>query len=435
MPYHRAPIPLLIMAALFPLYSVVLLLTCILAAPFWIIKMRKRGGWGTGLLQRIGQYSKPDFTQLQGRDYYHAVSVGEVVIAIKAIKEIQSRQPDYRAVIACTTATGQEIARTQAPKNSTILYAPLDFQFLLRRLFTQLQPRQIILVDSELWPNLLRYTQRHDIPLKIINGRLSDKSYIQFIKFRSLLAPLLSQIKAVCVDGSEQASRWQSLGVPAENTHDVGSLKFDFAIDQNRAPAEFSKQLDQFPSHKTKILLASTHAPEEESLAQELLRLDFPFLLMVAPRHAERRTEVQKELTTLGYTVTSRTTFQQPTASGHHAFLLDTTGELSQWTSLADIVIIGKSWLKKTGGQNPFEAISQGKLLIAGPHMQNFEPLFSKVVSQEGAIQLVSPNNLANQIEELVKEQRAENIAQRGQSFLKKHLGATVQTADFILQN
>ncbi len=414
------------------IYTILLFLACLVAAPAWMIKMRKRGGWGTGLQQRIGNYSAIDFQAHQHSDYYHAVSVGEAVMALKVIAELAKSNPDYHAVIACTTATGHEIARTQSTQNTLVIYAPLDFPVLLNRLFSKLSPRQVILVDSELWPNLLRYTQKKGIPLKIINGRISDNSYKHFLRFQNLLSPLLQHVTAVCVDGSTQQSRWQALGVSTENTHNVGSLKFDFTASASTPPAEFNEQLQAFPPHDLKILLASTHAAEEQALAEELQKLPLNFLLMVAPRHAERRIEVQTSLETLEYTVTTRTRFSQPSATGAHAFLLDTTGELSRWTGMADIVIVGKSWLAKQGGQNPFEAISQQKLVICGPYMQNFEPLFSEVVSAGGALQLKNIQDLSSRITALNESSDINTIAKTGKKHLKTKLGATQKTSSII---
>jgi len=430
--YYRITIQSSIMNILLSVYPVILAIICILGAPAWILKMRKRGGWGTGLSQRIGLYRNLDFKPHKNSDYYHAVSVGETIMALKVIAEIEKDHPTYRSVIACTTATGHEIARNQSSENCLIIYAPLDFSILLKGLFSQLTPRQIILVDSELWPNLLRFAQRKSIPLKIINGRISDRSYSKFTKFRNILRPLLKHVSVVCVDGETQASRWTDLGVPASHIHDVGNLKFDFNGNQIEPPTEFIEQLDTFPTTRSKILLASTHAPEEEEIASELKKLPTDFTLMVAPRHAERRDQVQSILEKLDYTVTRRSNFQKPSNEASHAFLLDTTGELAQWTSLADIVIAGKSWSSKRGGQNPFEAVSQRKLVICGPHMENFEPLFSELVSQNGVIQLNDIQELVPTLNKIMNSDQITTIAQKGENYLLTKLGATQKTASLI---
>lgn len=432
MSHYGITIHIKLMNVLLFFYSLLLAVFCVLGAPAWILKMRRRGGWGTGLLQRIGVYKDTDLSKYRGTDYYHAVSVGEAIMALKVIAELEKNDPDYRAVIACTTATGHEIIRNQRSASHLLIYAPLDFTFLLRRLFSRLKPRQIILVDSELWPNLLRYTSRNEVALKIINGRISDGSYRSFLRFRRVLQPLLKHVSAVCVDGETQSSRWLQLGVLAESIHDVGSLKFDFNGDAVEAPDEFIEQINAFPETSLKVLLASTHAPEEEVIARELQSLSQEHLLMVAPRHAERRDQVKSELADIGYKVTSRSSFTPPSGDASHAFLLDTTGELARWTSLADIVIIGKSWLNKRGGQNPFEAVSQQKLVICGPNMNNFEPLFSELVSQGGIVQLDSPKDIVPFLEGIAHSQQAAEIARLGKVYLSKKLGATEETAVII---
>jgi len=415
-------------------YTFLLLIVCLFASPAWIIKMKKRGGWGTGLKQRLGLYKGVDLSSYKDKDYYHAVSVGEAVMALKLVSALKKQDPEYRAIIACTTATGHEIARQNLDLECLIIYAPLDFPFLLHRLFSKITPRQIILVDSELWPNLLHYTRRKEIITKIVNGRISEKSYKSFTRWKFLTSKFLAHISVVCTDGSTQCSRWETLGVKHNNIYDVGSLKFDFETSAISPPNDFLEQLASFPSHEYKVLLASTHAPEEKALAHEIKKLPFSTLLLVAPRHAERRNEVKSDLESLGYKVTLKSRFSTSTASSSNAFLIDTTGELSRWTHFADLVIIGKSWLSKTGGQNPFESIAQTKPLIAGPHMENFEPLFSEVVKMNGAIQLESVDELSSIINELIKSGEISKVAQSGKNLLSKKLGATQKTVKFITQ-
>lgn len=420
------------MAIIRLIYSLLLFFATLLAAPAWVLKMKRRGGWGSGLIQRLGVHDDEAFRGFQNKDYYHAVSVGEVVMAIKVIKEIQTSSKDYKAIIAVTTATGQQIATAQLPPNTKVIYAPLDFTLLIHTVLNSIKPKQVILVDSELWPNLLSYTEKNSIPLKIINGRISDNSYDNLRKFKGLISPLIQHIKAVCVDGDTQVERWRSLGVLESNIHNVGSLKFDLESDNAPAPQQFSEQLTKFGNAPV-ILISSTHAGEEVILVRELQKVRSPYRLAVAPRHAERREEITTELDTLGITVTKRSDFSTPSLDNDNAFLIDTTGELTLWMKLADIVIIGKSWLKK-GGQNPFEAIIQGVPTICGPHMNNFEPLLSEVVAAQGALQLANINELAETVDRLLNNKAMRSsLANTGVAYLSSKTGATKQTAAQIL--
>ena len=415
-------------------YTILLALLLPIAAPFWILKMKRRGGFGTGLTQRIGGYDANKLRKYQGADYYHAISVGETVMAAKVIRKIRDQKPDYQAVIAVTTATGHEYAKKQNLPNTLIIYAPLDFPIFFSQLFPFLTPQKIILVDSELWPNLLNYCQKKEYPLYIINGRISESSHQNYLRFQPFISRLLEAVHGVCLDGETQAARWESLGIPRKKLHLTGSLKFDFNEDSIKAPKEFSEQLTSSlgDKHPT-ILLSSTHEGEERALVEQLEKSNYPFRLFITPRHAERRAVIKGDLESLGYQVTLRSQFTAPKKHSKNCFLIDTTGELTQWTALADIVIVGKSWLKKTG-QNPFEAIIQGKPTVCGSDMSNFEPLFSEVVEKEGAYQVQNLQELPATIENLLADlPRAKKVGQNGKMFLQAKSGATEKTTQVLL--
>ncbi len=413
------------------LYTPLLFVASLLLAPAWILKMKKRGGFGTGLIQRLALFRDPIHECFQDTDYYHAVSVGEVVMAIKVIRAIQCDRPDYHAVIAVTTATGHQIAHKQLPKQTLVIYAPLDFPGLIHRTFSAFKPQRLILVDSELWPHLLHYTQRHDIPTLVINGRISEKSFQSFLKLKPILQRLLCHVRLVCVDGPTQVKHWSTLGAP--HVQDVGSLKFDVHASSDQPPVDFVSQLSALGGSGPVILIASTHAKEEHALVQEILKVHSPYRLLIAPRHAERRDEVVQDLSAIGVRTCLRSNFTPPHTPEQHALLLDTTGELASWMNLADIVIIGKCWLK-SGGQNPFESIASGRLTITGPAMKNFEPLISEVITAGGCISLDSHLELSSTLTELFQSpSNADAIASIGKEFLRSKSGATDKTAQLLL--
>lgn len=419
------------------IYTLLLCVASVLAAPLWVWKMKKRGGWGTGLIERLGVITPEELEPYKGADYYHAISVGEVAMAIKVIKECQKLDASYRAVIAVTTATGHEIARLKAPENTHLIYAPLDFPTFLKKAFRPLKPRQIVLVDSELWPNMLHYAQKHGIPVKIINGRLSERSYNRFLKVSALTKRLLSSVTTVCTDGEIQVARWQHLGIPEERIYDVGSLKFDFASPPLPPSEEFHEMVESLGSGKPTIILSSTHPGEEKLLAELLKDVSFPFRLIAVPRHAERREEVSKNLQSIGYHVILRSQFKTPKFDPllSSVLLVDTTGELSRWLQLADLVIMGKGWIKK-GGQNPFESAILGIPTLCGPHMDNFQPLLGELVAKDGAIQVSSHKQLIQAVDNLLRNpDRAQQIGKKGQYFLETKTGATHKTSKVILHH
>lgn len=417
------------------IYTLLLFCAALVVAPFWVRKMKKRGGRGTGLIERLGVFNGGTLEASKGADYYHAVSVGEVVMAIKVIKQSLKINPGYKAVIAVTTATGREIALAKAPNNTRVIYAPLDFPFCLRKVLPVIDPPQIILVDSELWVNLQRYAEKRGIPVKIINGRLSERSYERYMKIRPLIKPMLRPIVSVCTDGEVQVSRWHNLGMPDERIYDVGSLKFDFANKPAPPSMKFQHMINTLGISKPTIILSSTHPGEEKLLADLLKGVSLPYRLVVVPRHAERREEVTRDLQSIGYHVVLRSKFKEPKHDRliPSALLVDSTGELSQWIQLADLVIMGKSWLKK-GGQNPFESAVLGIPTVCGPFMDNFEPLFSELVDKGGAMQVSNNNQLTKTVDNLLRNgDRAKQMGQKGKSFLETKTGATYKTAKVIL--
>lgn len=417
------------------LYTILFFIFTLLMAPLWLWKMKKRGGWGTGLRERLGLINKQDFTDVVGADYYHAVSVGEVKMAVKVIEECLQEDENYRAVIAVTTSTGRETAFLNCPKNTEIIYAPIDLPPVIKKVFSFLQPRQLILVDSELWVNLQHYAEREKIPVRVINGRLSERSFLRYQKFPAVVNPMLKPIVSVCVDGEIQVSRWQALGIPEDQIYDVGSLKFDFSETEITTPEEFKDMLDSIGSEAPVVMLASTHPGEEKLLAQSLRELNLPHRLAVVPRHMERREEVIRDLKSVGYNAVLRSDFKKPLLDrlSPTVLVIDSTGELASWLALADVVIIGKSWVKK-GGQNPFESVIAGIPTICGPYMDNFQPLLNELLSVEGALQLSQADQLAQAVKGLLENpERAERLSEKGRFFLQGKTGATERTARVIL--
>ena len=416
------------------LYTLAFILFLPLLAPLWLYKALKRGGLRTGLRQRLGVHNFAQLKAYRGADYYHAVSVGEAIMAVKIISKIREQKPKYKAVVAVTTPTAHQFVKKNKPKNCLLCYAPIDIPLFLDQVFPTLSPRKVILVDSELWPNLLNYCKTHKIPVNIINGRLSIKSHKRFLRVKFLIEPLLEVVEGACLEGELQIKRWSSLGMPDSKLYSVGSLKFDLSQMAVFPPKSFKKQLDFLKEEGPVILISSSHTGEELAITKELQKLNFPFRLLVIPRHAERRAEIKRDLESLGYHVLVRTQFEEPQDNtSKRALLADTTGELKQWVTLSDYVIIGKSWLAE-GGQNPFESIILDKLTICGPFMSNFEPLLSELVEKNGVIQLNKVSQLPQMIQSLEKDsRRRKQISGRGKNFLLTKAGAVEKTSSIIL--
>ena len=389
-------------------------LAVVLAAPFWLLKMIRRDGWGTGLLERIGLYDRDAELEKTGGVYLHAVSVGEVLLALKLIEKWRG-ETDEHFVLVPTTATGMAVARERVPDGIRVVYAPLDFGFLIRRIMKRFTPRIVVMVESELWPNLIWQTHRLGIPLGLMNARLSPRSGRNLTKMKRYVSPFLELLDHVGVPEEEDLLRWQAIGVKSEATVLTGNVKFDptgAALSKKRA--EFSEMLDQFDGGPVAMAI-STFAGEEEYLDSAFREAGFQSVIV--PRHAERREEVTRAL---GGKVILRSQFTPP--EGGEAFVIDSTGELRDWTTHADVVVIGKSFFEK-GGQNPSEAILAGVPVIAGPHMANFEPLVSELKAAGGIRIVTTRDELISSLKKIPNDQVA-----AARTVLEKHEGAMIRT-------
>jgi len=383
-------------------------------APFWMLKMFRRGGWGSGLLERIGIYRKEVEFEKRGGVYVHAVSVGEVLLALKVIARWRAATGDH-FVLVPTTATGMAVAREKAPEWVRVIYAPLDFGFLIRRVMRRFEPRLVVTVESELWPNLIAVSHGMGIPLGLMNARLSPRSGRRLQKFRKVVEPFLRLLDAVGVPEPGDVERWQGVGVRREALTVTGNVKFDpagAALPEKRK--EFAEMLSAFPERPI-AMAVSTFAGEEAYLDAAFREAGFQ--PVIVPRHAERREEV---VAALGGKVILRSRFERP--QGDETFVIDSTGELRDWTAHADVVVIGKSFFEE-GGQNPSEAILAGVPVICGPKMDNFEPLVSELKAAGGITMVATREELVAALKGLTPSQ-----ARAARAVLEKHSGAVERT-------
>ncbi|MEN3940889.1 glycosyltransferase N-terminal domain-containing protein [Prosthecobacter sp. SYSU 5D2] len=426
------------------LYNLVLPIGVLCMLPGAIRKMRQRGGHWRDLAQRLGSFSE---TQLQavaalpgGKDrlWIHAVSVGEVGIATKLIALLLKTRPQTGIILTTTTPTGYAqaagFAASQAGK-VVVLYSPLDLPGVGARFLSQLTPAQLILVEAEVWPNLVSSAVHRGIPVSLVNARLSPRSERRFLKFGFFIKPIFGLLHQVLVQEPEDVRRWTGLGLPPERVHHTGSIKFD---PQGAAPDVAQVQALRavletagITSNQPTLLLASTHPGEEILLAQMTLRLrqKHPSLaLLIVPRHVERAAALMQELTAAGLQPQCRSHIQAPTLD----LLIDTTGELRAWQELATLVVVGKSFLA-TGGQNPAEAVMARKPVLFGPHMENFQALIDLLLVRQGAVQVPDVVALETSLNHLLDDPaQRQTLGDNGHAALSLHEGATAKTVDLL---
>jgi len=416
------------------LYNLAFPVVLLLLLPGYLRRMIKRGSFRKDFGQRFGRYSPEMKATLEEGHWIwvHAVSVGEVLIALKLIRSMKEEHPNLKVVLSTTTSTGRQLAADAKLDWVQLIYNPIDFIPFIRTALEEIQPRAIILVEAEVWPNLVSEAQFRGIPVALVNARLSPRSQKRYRLARALVAPLFNQLDLICVQEPEDVEKWESFGVRPEKIYCIGSIKFD---DQGESTGElrpdFTKLLADLgvkPGAPV-IVGGSTHAGEELILAEitRRLRERFPDLfLILVPRHVERTEEIRTELTHAGFRVAQRS--KANAESKPEMLLVDTTGELRDWYRFASVVFVGKSLTAK-GGQNPLEPVSVGKPVLFGPNLQNFEIIHRQLLSSSATIPIENPAGLEQALATLLENpEKQKELATRAAAILDRHRGATNRT-------
>ena len=445
------------------LYNLLLPFGLLAMLPAALKKNRLRGGSWSDVWQRLGWLSDAQRASLAAlshfdhRYWFHAVSVGEVGVALKLINHLLARVPQSAILLTTTTPTAHRIASSFAsrhPGRLAVLFSPLDLPTVVSHLLDELAPRQIVLVEAEVWPNWMHEAKKRRIPVSLVNARLSERSERRFHRLAFLTQPLFAKLDLVLVQEPEDITRWARLGANPRGIHLTGSVKYD-PEGQSPPTAQILQLASLLPSlgiHRNQafphqpvprvLLAASTHAGEEIALAQVWRKLCLacpatPIALWIVPRHVERAPQIVAELLEVGLRPRLRSTLSP--SSPAQAFdsdaplIIDTTGELNAWQHLSDWIVIGKSFLAE-GGQNPAEAALARKPVIFGPHMQNFEPLVKLLLEVGGALQVPSLEHLSQALEKLVCDPSlASRMGEAGFSALTRHTGATRRSIDHLL--
>ena len=429
------------------IYNALLPLGLVLMAPAALIKMRRRKGRWQDFGQRLGLFNDERRAAiaalpLEERMWVHAVSVGEVGVARKFITALLRHSPTQGVVLTSTTPTGHALAlevERAFPGRVVALVSPLDLSFVASRVLEELSPRRIVLVEGEVWPNIVAQVTDDGIPVSLINARLSHRSERGYLRWKRVISPIFNMLSLVCAQEAEDLPRWEGIGVDRDHITVTGSVKYD---PQGSAPdadqvREFAAILQKTGlTDRPLLLLASTHAGEEKELAliYQQLAAKHPRLgLLVVPRHFERGLAVQAELNAIGLPSLLRSQIDTHSPTATDVLIIDSTGELKAWQEHATIVIIGKSFLT-AGGQNPAEAVMAGKPVVFGPHMENFIPLVQLLLQNKGAVQVPDLNSLTPVLDQLVANSDArDKLAQAGKAALMRHDGATLRTVEAVL--
>jgi 3-deoxy-D-manno-octulosonic-acid transferase len=410
------------------LFDIIYLIGLICYLPVLLI----RGKWHGGFKQRFGLFSPELIGQLaSGRNIWiHAVSVGEVVAIKGLIRGLQAAHPGHRAVLSVSTKTGHALAERDLSGDVLLLWAPLDFSWVAKKFLTVIRPVLYIAAETELWPNLFRCLSKIEVPIVIVNGRISDGAFPRYRLFRPFLGGTIRRVRLFCMQSANDVERIKQLGADASAVRLVGNIKFDNTKDKASA------QRHEFRLGGENLVLVggSTHPGEEEALLDiyQDLRRQYPALrLVLAPRHPERTPQIEELVRRAGLHPV-RFSGNTSLLGSEDVLVVDTIGHLLDLYAAATVVFVGKSLTVK-GGHNIIEPALFGKPVIVGPHMQNFHDVTQVFLAEQAVIQVHDAFELKQAVVELLKDARyCQDIGNRALMVVGKNRGATQRTLDLM---
>jgi 3-deoxy-D-manno-octulosonic-acid transferase len=382
------------------LYSVLVLAFFVAVSPWFLYQALRYRKYIGSLPQRMGYLPLSFNIDGEPSIWIHAVSVGEVLTARPLVRDLRERYPRLRIVLSTTTMTGQGIARRSVRDVDEVFYFPFDLGLFVRRTLDLVRPRLFVMMETEIWPNLLRECKRRGVRTAIVNGRLSQRSYPRYRLVRGFMRRVLDDIDAFCVQSEESARRFIDLGANPGRVTVTGSLKFD-SLDtspQSTASRARDRVLRYFrvPASRQVIVAGSTMKGEEGAVLRAFHRVRSTqpgTLLILAPRHPERIDDVEALCQGEGFKTVRRSELPIDAEPRADIVLVDTIGELATLYQLATVAFVGGS-LVATGGHNILEPAVYGKPIVFGPHMENFAEIADAFVANIAGVQLEHERDL-----------------------------------------
>ena len=363
--------------------------------PFILLRLLWKGvrapGYRLRWAERFGFFSALDINK---SIWIHAVSVGEVMAAERLVKMILQAHPDLPIVLTTTTPTGSERVKTLFGDSVLHVYAPYDLPLALNNFIRRTQPRLLVIMETEVWPNMLDTCEKRGIPTILANARLSEKSAANYAKWPRFSSMTLNKIGLIAAQGESDANRFIALGMPKERINTIGSIKFDAQLPASLL--ERSEVLRREWGDRPVWVAASTQEGEDEQVldAHKAIQNSIPnALLVLVPRHPERFDRVYALCEQADLKIVRRSS-GEPCSSDVELFLGDTMGELSLFLAAADAAFVGGSLVKR-GGQNVLEPAALGKPVAFGPHMYNFAAISDLLLEREAAKMVSNAEELA----------------------------------------
>jgi 3-deoxy-D-manno-octulosonic-acid transferase len=420
-------------------YSLLIVLAGLLASPYFLYQAVRYRKYVRNLPQRLGYL--PVSFNLDGDEsiWIHAVSVGEVLAARPLLPALRERYPRLRIVVSTTTITGQQIARNNLQFVDEVFYFPFDLGAIVTRTLRLVRPRLFLMMETELWPNLLRACRRGGVKTVLVNGRISSRSYPRYRLARRFFRRVLDDVDRFCMQSEESARRIVDIGAARERVTVTGSLKFDALQIAGPAAAErgSNRVLRYFriAPDRPVVIAASTLKGEEEPVLEAFRRIRETManaLLIIAPRKPERFEEAERLARRAGWEVARRTELRVDSEPRHDVVILDTIGELAQLFQVATAVFVGGS-LVDAGGHNILEPAAFGKPIVFGPHMQNFAEIAAAFLEHDAAVQVRSPRELESALLALLSDPvRRAALGAAARALVEANRGARARTLSVI---
>ena len=417
-------------------YNLLFPLVFLLMLPKFLRRMARRGGYRRHFEQRIGIYGHGTTARLaEGRRIWiHAVSVGELFVALRFIEEYRKEHPEALFVLSTNTSTGHALAEQKLDPRDVLIYFPVDLPVVMNRVFNVIKPLKLILVECEFWPNLVRQAHKRGIPVSLINGRISDSSFKGYMALRPFTRRLLAMIDPVCMQGRQDAERIIAMGARPQTVKTLGTAKYDLpppAADADAAARAVLKKIS-VPENALVLLGGSTWPGEEEALCKiykNLREENQELFLVLVPRHVERRDNVTEVVRTQGLSFALRSQMNSGAAKPD-VLIVDTTGELMNFYAAADVVFVGKS-LCEHGGQNPIEPALFSKAVVVGPNMENFPSVMDDFLSAKAIRQVADFQTLEKTVAELLADPSARvQIGKAACGVIESHRGVITKMVE-----